>query len=93
MRNSLTIRPSKNTNQLIRRIEEHKRLEDNQLQGKGKAVAAFQYQKEHQPEVFQLRPRREAREQNLDGQAEGVNMAFKEPVQKVLERIKHESYF
>lgn len=39
LRDSLTIRPSRNIHQLMRRIEEYKRLEDNRQQGKGKALA------------------------------------------------------
>ena len=37
LRESLTKRPPKDMRQLMRRIEEYKRLEDNQLQNKGKA--------------------------------------------------------
>ena len=40
LRDSLTMCPPKNMHQLMRRIEEHKRLEDNKLQGKGKALAS-----------------------------------------------------
>ena len=40
---SLTMQPLENILQLMRRIEEHKRLEDDRLQNKGKAPAAFQY--------------------------------------------------
>ena len=77
----------------MRWIEEHKRLEDNRLQGKGKALVAFQYQKEHRSEGFQPRPWRDAKGKNPNGRAEGVNVAFKEPVHKILDRTKHESYF
>ena len=37
LRESLTKRPPKDIRQLMRRIEEYKRLEDNWLQSKGKA--------------------------------------------------------
>lgn len=77
----------------MRWIEEHKRLEDNRLQGKGKALVAFQYQKKHRSEGFQPRPWRDAKGKNPNGRAEGVNVAFKEPVHKILDRTKHESYF
>ena len=43
LRDSLTMRPPKNMHQLMRRIEEHERLEDDRLQGKGKALATLQY--------------------------------------------------
>jgi len=62
--------------QLIRRIEEHKRLEDDRLQNKGKAPATFQYQKESRIVGFQQRPRRKVGAQNPISRAEGVNIAF-----------------
>ena len=37
LRESLTKKPPKDMRQLMRRIEEYKRLEDDQLQSKGKA--------------------------------------------------------
>lgn len=40
LRDSLTIRPTEDMHQLVRRIEEYKRLEDNHLQGKGNALAS-----------------------------------------------------
>ena len=39
LRDSLTMRPSKNMRQLMRWIKENKRLEDDQQQGKGKVPA------------------------------------------------------
>lgn len=43
LRDSLTMKLPENIHQLMRLIEEHKRLEDDRLQSKGKAPAAFQY--------------------------------------------------
>ena len=40
LRESLTRRPSEDMRQLMRRIKEYKRLEDDQLQNKGKAPLA-----------------------------------------------------
>lgn len=37
LRYSLTMRPLEDMHQLMRRIKEYKRLEDDRLQGKGKA--------------------------------------------------------
>ena len=48
LRDSLTMRPPENMHQLMRRIEEHKRLEDDRLQGKGKAPASSQYNRDFQ---------------------------------------------
>ena len=59
LRDFLIMWPPEDMHQLIRRIEEHNRLEDDQLQGKGKAPTSSQYRKEYCPEKFQLRTRRE----------------------------------
>lgn len=93
LRDSLTIKPPENMHQLMRWIEEYNRLEDNRLQSKGKAPAAFQYQREHRIGVFQQRPRREDEGQNRISWAERVNVVFKELVHKILEKIKHDPYF
>ena len=68
--------------QLMRRIEEYKRLEDDRLQGKGKAPASSQCCKEYRPEKFQQRTRREPRVpgESSEQRGEGVNATFKEPV-------------
>ena len=39
LRDSLTMKLPEGMHQLMRRIEEHKRLEDDRLQSKGKALA------------------------------------------------------
>ena len=77
----------------MRRIEEHKRPEDYQLKSKGKAPTASWYHKDPQLGGFQQRPWKEARGQNPNIQIEGVNVAFKKLVNKILEKIKHEPYF
>ena len=93
LRESLTMRPPKDMRQLTRCIKKYKRMEDDQQQSKGKAPAASQYSKESRQEGFQLRPRRELRIQKPSARVEEVNVAFKEPVHKILERIKNEPYF
>ena len=95
LRDSLTIHPLENMHQLMRRIEEHKRLEDDRLQGKGKALASSQYNRNSRPERYQQKAKRERKvpSLNLAPRSEGVNVTFKEPVYKILERIKNKSYF
>ena len=83
LRDSLTMQPPENMHYLMRRIEEHKRLEDDKLQNKAKAPAVFQYQKESQIRGFQQMSRRETRGQNPIRKAKGVNIIFKEPVHKI----------
>lgn len=81
--------------QLMRRIEEHKRLEDDRLQGKGKAPTSSQYNKDSLVPKDQQKARRELRVSslNLALRPEGVNVTFKEPIYKILEHIKNEPHF
>ena len=55
LRESLTKRPPENMRQLMRRIEEYKRLEDDRLQSKGKASLINR----SRLGVFPPRPRRD----------------------------------
>ena len=89
LRESLTKRPPKDMRQLMRRIEEYKRLEDDRLQNRGKAPL---FGRSWQG-VVPARPKKDFRMQEPKAQAEGVNVAFKEPVHKILDQIKNESFF
>ena len=89
LRESLMKRPPKDMRQLMRRIEEYKRLEDNQLQNKGKASLLSRSRQG----IFPTKPKKDFRMQESEAQIEGVNVAFKEPVHKSLDRIKNESFF
>lgn len=56
----LTMNPVEYMHQLMGWIEEYKRVEDNQVQGKGKAKAFAQDRKDLRPNHFKPpRPRRE----------------------------------
>ena len=46
LRESLKMRIPKNMHQLIRSIEEHKRLEDDRQQSKGKAPVTLQFNRD-----------------------------------------------
>ena len=72
-----------------RRIEEYKRLEDDQLQSKGKAPTL------NSPRQggFLPRPGGGLRIQESEAQVGEVNVAFKEPVHRIVDRIKNEPYF
>lgn len=87
--------PLKGMHQLMRRTKEYKRLEDDRLQGKGKAPAPLQYRKDYHPEKFQQRTRRESRALGKGSarHADEVNVTFKKPIYKILEHIKNEPYF
>ncbi|XP_030939607.1 uncharacterized protein LOC115964437 [Quercus lobata] len=89
LRESLTKKPPKGMRQLMRRIEEYKRLEDDQLQSKGKAPMI------NRPRQigFPFRPRGGLAIQESAAQMGEVNVTFKELVHRILDRIKHEPYF
>ena len=57
LRESLTIRPPKDMRQLMRHIEEYKRLEDDRLQSKGKAPLLNRFRQS----VFPSRPQKDLR--------------------------------
>ena len=89
LRKSLTRKPPEDMKQLIRHIKEYKRLEDDQMQSKGKAPLM-----NYPPHSgFQLRPQKDLRIQELESQLGEVNTAFKEPVHRIIDRIKNEPYF
>ena len=89
LRESLTRRPPEDMRQLMRHIEEYKRLEDDRLQSRGKAPLIGRSRQG----ALSTKPKKDFRMQELEVQIEGVNVAFKEPVHKILERIKNESFF
>ena len=73
----------------MRHIEEYKWLEDDRLQNKGKAPLVNR----SWPRIFPLRLRRDLRVQKPEMQLGEVNVAFKEPVHKIVDRIKNEPFF
>ena len=86
---SLTRKPPKDMRQLMRCIKEYKHLEDDWMQSKGKApVVNFPRQSEFQP-----RSQKDLRIQELELQLGEVNVTFKEPVHRIVDQIKNESYF
>ena len=90
----LTMNPVEYMHQLMEWIEEYKRVEDNQVQGKGKAKVFAQDRKDLRPNHFKPpRPRREFFNQTPWHNIEVVNLVFKEPIHHVLEKIKNKPYF
>ena len=73
----------------MRRIEEYKRLEDDQQQNKGKALIISHPRQAS----FQSRPWKDLRIQEPGAQMWEMNVTFKEPVHRIVDRIKNESYF
>ena len=89
LQESLTKRPPEDIRQLMRRTEEYKCLEDDRLQNKGKApLLGRPWQG-----IIPAKPKKDFRMQEPKEQIEGVKVAFKEPMHKILDRIKNESFF
>ncbi|XP_075645608.1 uncharacterized protein LOC142616694 [Castanea sativa] len=89
LRESLTLKPPEDMRQLIRRIEEHKRLEDDRLQSKGKEPI-ISYPRKN---CFNPKHRKDLRIQEPGPAVGGVNAKFKEPIHRIIDRIKNEPYF
>ena len=89
LQESLMKRPPKDMRQLMKRIEEYKHLKDDWLQSKGKAPLLNRSRQG----VFPSRPQKDLKIQESEAQMEEVNAAFKEPVHKIVDRIKYEPYF
>ena len=89
LQESLTKRPPEDMRQLMRRIEKYKRLEDDQLQNKGKAPLVNQ----SRLGIFPRRLQRDLKVQEPEMQLGKVNVAFKELVHKIVDRIKNELFF
>ncbi|XP_023906538.1 uncharacterized protein LOC112018256 [Quercus suber] len=89
LRESLTKKPPEDMRQLMRRIKEYKRLEDDRIQSKGKA----QVNDRPRQSDFQQRARGNLRIQEPVAPVGEVNVTFKEPVHKIVDKIKHEPYF
>ncbi|XP_075649968.1 uncharacterized protein LOC142620488 [Castanea sativa] len=78
LRESLTLKPPEDMRQLMRRIEEYKRLEDDRLQSKGKEPI-ISYPRNN---GFNPRHRKDLRIQEPSPAVGGVNVTFKEPLVK-----------
>ena len=89
LRESLTKRPPEDMRQLMRRIEEYKRLEDDRLQSRVKAPLIGRSRQV----IVPTKPKKDFKMQEPEVQVGGVNVAFKEPVHEILERIKNKSFF
>ena len=84
LQKSLKKRPLEDMRQLMRCIKEYKRLEDGRLQSKGKAPLVNR----SRLGVFPSKPQRDLRVQEPEVQMGEVNVAFKEPVHKIVNRIR-----
>ena len=94
LRKSLTGKPVTSVHQLIDRIDKYKRVEEDQLQGKGKAKVIPQERRDFRSDHYNSnRPRKDFVGQLGSADTQVVNAVFRELVQQVLEKIKNETFF
>ncbi|XP_065632413.1 uncharacterized protein LOC136068764 [Quercus suber] len=75
-------------------IDKYRRVEEDQIQGRGKSEAVPQKRRDFRSDRYNNnRPRREFRGQSGSANSQAVNAIFREPVQRVLEKIKDEPFF
>ena len=94
LRKSLTGKPVTSVHQLMDRIDKYRRVEEDQLQGKGKAKVIPQERRDFRSDHYNSnRPRKDFVGQSGSVDTQVVNAVFREPVQQVLEKIKNEPFF
>ena len=94
LRKSLTRKPVTSVHLLIDRIDKYRRIEEDQLQGKGKAKVIPQERRDPRSDwALNNRPRRDFAGQSGSANTQAVNVVFWEPVQKILEKVKNEPFF
>ena len=94
LRKSLTGKPDTSVRQLMDRIDKYKRVEDDQLQGKGKEKVIPQERKDFRSDRYNNnRQKRDFVGQPGATNTQAVNTVLQELVYRVLEKIKNEPYF
>ena len=94
LRKSLTSKPTTSVRQLMDWIDKYKRVEEDQLQGKGKEKVIPQERRDFRSNQYNNdRPRRDFVGQSEATNTQTVNTVFREPVHRVLKKIKNEPYF
>ena len=75
-------------------IDKYRRIEEDQLQGKGKAKVIPQEMRDFRSDqIKNNQPRRDFVGQSGSANTQAVNAVFREPVQQVLEKVKNEPFF
>ena len=94
LRKSLTGKPVTSVWQLIDRIDKYKKVENDQLQGKGKEKVIPQKGRDFRLDRYNSNsPMRDFAGQYGSTNTRKVNIIFREPVHQVLEKIKNEPFF
>ena len=82
LRKSLTSKPITSVRQLMDRIDKYRRVEEDQLQGKGKAKVIPQERKDFRSDWYNNnRPQKDSFGQSRSANTQAVNAVFREPVQ------------
>ena len=94
LRKSLTGKPVTSVRQLMDQIDKYKRVEEDQLQGKGKEKVILQKKSDFKSDQYNYNlSRRDFARQFGSTTMQTVNAIFREPGNQVLEKIKNESFF
>nr|XP_023887576.1 uncharacterized protein LOC111999679 [Quercus suber] len=94
LRKSLTGKSATSVRRLMDRINKYKRVEEDLLQGKGKEKAIPQERRDSRSDRYNnAHPKRDFMGQSGATNAQAVGAVFREPVHRVLEKIKNELYF
>ena len=77
------------------KFDKYKRVEEDQQMGKGKAKVVPQERRDFRSDRFNSSnsPRRDYAEQSGPTGAQVVHAVFREPLHKILEKVKCESFF
>ena len=94
LRKSLTGKLVASVRQLMDQIDKYRRVDEDQLQGKGKAKVIPQEKRDFKSDRFHNnQPRKDFLGQPRSANTQAVNAVFRELVQQVLEKIKNEPFF
>ena len=81
LRKSLTGKPVTSVHLLMDRIDKYRRIEEDQLQGKGKAKVIPQEIRDSRSDRLQNnQPRRDFSRQSASANSQAVNVVFRKPV-------------
>ena len=95
LRKSFTGKPVTSVRQLMDRIDKYKRVEEDQQVGKGKVKVIPQERRDFRSDRFSSsnKPRRDYMEQSGPTGAQAVHAVFREPLHKILDKVKCEPFF
>ena len=94
LRKSLIGKPVTSVRQLMNRIDKYKRVEEDQLQGKGNEKIIPHKGNDYRSKRYNSNhPRRDSTRQSGLTNMQAVNAVLREPVQQILEKVKNEPFF